>query len=311
MKIIFFILTLILGTAFHYRSKAKQVNFKIIPNLSYSTDDNPRQRLDLLIPSSEVISSDTKLPLVIWVHGGGWMQGSKKSGLHPSRLPEIIKTGKYIGASINYRLSTEETWPAQFEDCKTAVRWLRTHSNKYSINRNKIAVWGSSAGGHLALMLGTNGIEQKNNPDINTHNFYEVQAVINFFGPSAFSKMDDFPSKIFHKGPNSPESRLLGKALDKAPELAKSASPYYHVKQNLPPFIHFHGTDDPLVPYNQSLIMHQKLLLKGNESTLITVKNGLHNMPPNFTSRWVVPFLDYHLYNSGTPPQSQTVTVDR
>ena len=74
--------------------------------------------------------------------------------------------------------------------------------------------------------------------------------------------MDDFPSNIFHKGPNSPESLLLGKALDKVPELARRASPYHHVKQNLPPFIHFHGTDDRLVPYNQSLILHQNCSLK-------------------------------------------------
>ena len=135
--------------------------------------------------------------------------------------------------------------------------------------------------------------------------------MINFYGPSAFLKMDNFPSNIFHKGPNSPESLLLGKALEKVPELARRASPYHHVKQNLPPFIHFHGTDDPLVPYNQSLILHQKLLSKGNKSTLITVKNGLHNMPPDFTSRWVIPFLNYHFYMIGTPPQSQTVVSDR
>ena len=190
----------------------------------------------------------------------GWRQGNKKSGLHPSRLPEIVKTGKYIGASINYRLSTEEIWPAQIEDCKAAVHWLRKHANKYSIDKNQIAVWGSSAGGHLASMLGTNRPDLKKNYNIEAQNSYEVQAVINFYGPSAFLKMDDFPSNIFHKGPNSPESLLLGKALHKVPELARRASPYHHVKQHLPPFIHFHGTDDPLVPYNQSLILHQKLL---------------------------------------------------
>ena len=84
-------------------------------------------------------------------------------------------------------------------------------------------------------MLGTNRPDLKKNYNIEAQNSYEVQAVINFYGPSAFLKMDDFPSNIFHKGPNSPESLLLGKALDKVPELARRASPYHHVKQNLPP----------------------------------------------------------------------------
>ena len=311
MNFIFFISLWILVFTFLAHSEEKQVNFKIIPNLSYSKGENPRQTLDLLIPDPKAVSLKKTLPLVIWIHGGGWRQGNKKSGLHPSRLPEIVKTGKYIGASINYRLSTEEIWPAQIEDCKAAVHWLRTHANKYSIDKNQIAVWGSSAGGHLASMLGTNRPDLKKNYNSEAQNSYEVQAVINFYGPSAFLKMDDFPSNIFHKGPNSPESLLLGKALDKVPELARRASPYHHVKQNLPPFIHFHGTDDPLVPYNQSLILHQKLLSKGNESTLITVKNGRHNMPPNFTVRWVLPFLNYHFYRIGTPLQSQTVVADR
>ena len=89
-------------------SEEKQVDFKIIPNLSYSMGENPRQTLDLLIPDSKAVSLKKTLPVVIWIHGGCWRQGNKKSGLHPSRLPEIVKTGKYIGASINYRLSTEE-----------------------------------------------------------------------------------------------------------------------------------------------------------------------------------------------------------
>ena len=149
--------------------------------------------------------------------------GNKKSGLHPSRLPEIVKTGKYIGASINYRLSTEEIWPAQIEDCKAAVHWLRTHANKYSIDKNQIAVWGSSAGGHLASMLGTNRSDLKKVIILKPKIIMKFrQSLISMV--QVHLKMDNFPSNIFHKGPNSPESLLLGKALEKVPELARRAS---------------------------------------------------------------------------------------
>ena len=288
---------------------------KIISDIFYAGTENPRQTLDLYLPNkTKLISGNSNpLPVIIWIHGGGWKNGSKESARLAFRLPEILSTARYAGVSINYRLSGEEKWPAQIHDCKAAVRWIRANAEKYNFDKGRIAAWGSSAGGHLVSMLAsTNGVEQFEGRIGKNEEFSsEVHAVVNFFGPSNFLKMDNFPSKIFHRGPNSPESQLLGQALDKVPELAKMASPYHHINKNLPPFIHFHGTDDPLVPYNQSLILHQKLLSKGNKSTLITVQNGLHSMPTHFTRRWVIPFLDYHFYGIGSPPVTQTVIVDR
>ena len=297
----------------------KAIPFKIIPDINYANSGNPRQTLDLYLPtkiadSNHSINTEKKvLPLVIWVHGGGWQNGSKLSGKKPARLPRILKTGRYLGASINYRLSGESIWPAHIHDCKAAIRWLSANASKYGINKNKIAVWGSSAGGHLALMLGnTNGVEEIEG---NTGDFLksksDVHAVINFYGPSALLQMDKYPSKIKHNSKNSPESRLLGKAIVEVPYLARQASPLHHVKKGGPPFIHFHGRLDALVPYQQSLTLHKKMLSKGNDSCLISVQRGTHNMPENFTFKFVIPFLDYVFYGKGNPINNQEIKIDK
>jgi acetyl esterase/lipase len=285
----------------------KKSTFRIIRDIDYFGDQNKRQSLDLIIPQSPDNDSSRKLPLVIWIHGGGWTNGSKESGYKPGRIPELIHTGRYIGATINYRLSGESKWPAQIVDCMTAINWLRENASQFCINPKKIAVWGSSAGGHLASMLGVYPENQNFNRSMKISS--EVQAVINYYGPSAFLQMDNYPSKIVHHSPNSPESRLLGVPIRQNQKLAKQASPLHHVTNSLPPFLHFHGTEDPLVPYNQSLILHRKLLLKGNLSTLISVQNGGHSMPKSFTSRWVIPFLDYHFYGMGDPPVNGIIKV--
>ena len=126
---------------------SKNKNFKFINDLAYADSNNPRQTLDLIIPTK----IDTKNPpfLVIWVHGGGWRSGNKSNGLSTDRLPVSVKTGRYAGASIGYRLSGESTWPAQIHDCKAAIRWLRGNAKNFGFNASKIAVWGASAGGHL------------------------------------------------------------------------------------------------------------------------------------------------------------------
>jgi acetyl esterase/lipase len=297
----------------------KNDSYSIISNLDYANTGNPRQTLDLYFPKKNADDKHTidplkkLLPLIIWVHGGGWQNGSKISGRNPARLPHILKTGRYIGASINYRLSNESTWPAQIYDCKAAIRWLAGNASKYRINENKIAVWGSSAGGHLASMLGnTNGDKElEGEVGIFLKSKSNVHAVINYYGPSAFLKMDHYPSTIKHNNENSPESRLLGQAIQKIPNIAKQASPLFHVKRQSTPFIHFHGRLDPLVPYQQSLTLHKKMLLHGNNSCLISVRGGTHYMPGNFTLKFVIPFLDYFFYGLGNEIESQEVTLNK
>ena len=303
----YFAILLMCGNSLSLFANQTKSTFRVIRDIDYFGDQNKRQSLDIILHQSLGNDSSQKLPLVIWIHGGGWTNGSKQSGYAPGRIGKLINTGRYIGATINYRLSGESKWPAQIEDCRAAIRWLRENASQFCINPKKIAVWGASAGGHLASMLGVYPRNQDFNRLIKASE--EVQAVINYYGPSAFLQMDNYPSKIVHNSPNSPESRLLGVPIRQNQKLAKQASPLHHVTNNLPPFLHFHGTEDPLVPYNQSLILHRKLRSKGNKSTLISVEKGGHSIPESFTSRWVIPFLDYHLHGIGDPPGNGIIKV--
>ena len=289
------------------QGQSKEHLYSVKPNLNYLGGDNPRQTLDLFIPDNR--EDDEPLPLIIWIHGGGWRAGDKKSGHASSRIPALVSTGRYIGAAIGYRLSEEAQWPAQIHDCKAAVRWLRARSKKFGINPDKIAVWGTSAGGHLASMLGTSGGLMELEGELGKHRrkSSRVQAVINGYGPSALLQMDDHPSKIIHNAPYSPESKLIGAPIQKAKAKALQASPINHASADDPPFLHFHGTHDQLVPFHQSEILHQALLEKKVASSLITIQGGGHRLYPSYTLKFVLPFIDFHFHDRGMEILDQTI----
>ena len=126
---------------------------KLVADLPYADNDNPRQQLDLLLP--ERPADEKPLPVVVFIHGGAWRGGDRKGGQR--MVAPLVAAGDYAGASVGYRLSGEAIWPAQIHDCKAAIRWLRANAKKYNLDPDKIAVWGASAGGHLVAMLGTSG----------------------------------------------------------------------------------------------------------------------------------------------------------
>lgn len=291
------------------KNNSETDNRTILLDIPYASSKNPRQKLDLILPKNR----DTKktIPLVVWIHGGGWKNGDKKTGHSPNRIPALIKTDRYAGATIGYRLSGEAIWPAQIHDCKAAIRWLRANAAKFGYDPNRIAVWGSSAGGHLVSMLGTTGDNKELEGNVGNHldQSSHVQAVVNYYGPSALLQMNDHPSKIDHNAPHSPESQLLGSPIQDSKSKAKQASPLHHVTAEDAPFIHFHGTDDPLVPFHQSKLLHQAIKEKGVPSTLITLQGGGHSMPGTFTQSKVIPFLDSILYKKGILPTDQTVKL--
>lgn len=289
--------------------QAENTTVKLIKDIPYANSDNPRQTLDLAIPKDR---QESIVPLVVWIHGGAWKSGDKTSGHRPERLPEVVKSGRFAGASIAYRLSGEAKWPAQIHDCKAAIRWLKANSKKYGFDPDRIAVWGSSAGGHLVSMLGSTGDLKELEGKIGLHmnKTSRVHAVVNYFGPSALLKMDDFPSRIVHNAPQSPESQLIGGAIQKKKKKATQASPVHHVSPDDAPHLHFHGTKDLLVPYNQSVLYHSALKGKGVSTILITLEGGGHSMPTSFTRRFVIPFLDHSLYGKEKPFKDQKITLN-
>ena len=206
--------------------------------------------LDLYIPDGA-----TKPPLIVWVHGGAWRTGSKAK---PPAL-WLLDRG-YAVASISYRLSQQAIFPAQIHDCKAAIRWLRAHASKYGYDADKIGVWGASAGGHLVALLGTSGGVKELEGNLgHGDESSRVQAVVDYFGPTDVTAMSKFPGQQDHDAPDSPESQLLGGPVQQNRDKAARANPITYVTADDPPFFIVHGEADPLVPINQSQLLHDAL----------------------------------------------------
>ena len=263
-------------------------------DIPYTETDHPRQRLDLLLPKDR--ASNEPLPVVVAIHGGAWLGGDKRQVL-PRLFPYVI-AGKYAGVSVGYRLSQDAIWPAQIHDCKAAIRWIRGNAKKYNLDPERIGVIGWSAGGHLVAMLGTTGDVKELEGDLGNFDDQSsrVSCVVDFFGPADMLTIGDYPSQMKHYAPDSPESRLLGVPILEDKDKARSASPIAFVSKDDPPFLIVHGTNDPLVPYQQSVSFRDALQKAGVVVALITVENGGHGGFRNpEIDRRVDAFFDAHL----------------
>lgn len=245
--------------------------YEAINDISYANNDNPRQQLDLFLPTND--ASEPR-PLLVFIHGGAWKGGNKRSGLNQLRT---FLDGEYVGASIAYRLSGEAIWPAQIHDCKAAIRWLRGNAKQHGIDPERIVVFGTSAGGHLVAMLGTSGDVEELEGKLGEHldQSSHVNGVIDFFGPSDILSMGQSPA-IDHDAADSPEAKLVGGKLADNQEQARSASPTTYVTKDDAPHFIAHGNKDRLVPFEQSELLHAKLKAANVASHFIRMENGGH-----------------------------------
>lgn len=245
----------------------------VLRDLAYVPGGHDRQKLDLYLPGT-----GTNLPLIVHIHGGAFRAGSKEQG-----APVGFLNQGYAVASLNYRLSQHARFPAQIEDCKAAVRWLRAHAREHRLDPGRIAAWGASAGGHLAAMLGTTG--DLKSFDVGTHldQPSRVQAVVDYFGPTDFLQMDAhrLPDGMVHDGADSPESQLIGGAIQEHREQTARANPITYVTPGDPPFLICHGDRDPLVPHHQSELLEAALKQAGVPVTFHTVAGAGHGWPEN------------------------------
>jgi acetyl esterase/lipase len=237
-------------------------------DLAYVSGGHPRQKLDLYLPEGK-----GPWPLLVYIHGGAFRAGDKADGPPLEHLAE-----GYAVASINYRLSQHALFPAQIEDCKTAIRWLRANAARYGIDSERIAVGGASAGGHLAAMVGTTGHVRELDVGENLDVSSRVRAVIDFFGPTDFLQMDAHrpPNGMIHDTPDSPESELVGGPIQENPQKVARANPITYVTPDAPPFLIVHGDQDPLVPHHQSELLTAALEKAGVPVTFYTVMGGGH-----------------------------------
>jgi len=276
------------------QTEPNQPQMKVLRDLEYVPGGHERNKLDLYLPQiagKGGLFGKKRLPLIIWVHGGAWMGGDKRG----CPAVRFVQKG-YAVASINYRLSQHATYPAQIEDSKAAVRWLRANADKYNLDTKRFGAWGASAGGHLVALLGTTGDVKEFDKGENLNVSSKVQAVCDYFGPTDFLKIADFPSKMNHTAPDSPEAKLLGGPILENKEACNRANPIMYVTKNDPPFLIVHGDADPLVPHNQSELLYQALQKARIEAKLHIVKGGGHggfNDPE--IEKMVEEFFDKHL----------------
>ena len=254
--------------------KAQTIN-PTYSNVDYTGMGNSKQMLDIYIPSG--VTSPTAT--IVHIHGGAFLSGSKGTS-QQSSYQNLYNNG-YICVDINYRLSSDSIWPAQIFDCKAAIRYLKANAEKYHIDTNKIGVIGESAGGYLVAMLGTTAEE----PSLeglhlgNTNVTSRVHAVVDLFGPINFLTMDSEATALgFSLSTNSatsPESKLMGAAVQTIPELVKKANPTTYISADDASFFISAGSADKNIPYTQGQNFNQALAaIIGNDRTSFELLAG-------------------------------------
>ena len=262
---------------------------KKIKDLEFALIDGHSLKLDLYMPEDV-----KKPPLVLWIHGGGWHAGNKSS----CGIKWITEQG-FAVASTSYRLTDKAIFPAQINDCKSALRWLRANKSKYGYSTDKVAVAGSSAGGMLAALMGTSGDVKSLEGTVggNLEQSSRVDAVIDFYGASDFILRSKTQAHRANK-PGSVVFKLLGGGADKKIELAKQASAAYHVSSDDPPMLVFHGDKDNTVLLDQSLKIQEVYKSAGLPLDLHILKGAGHGGKQFYSEEnkgRMVAFLNKHL----------------
>jgi acetyl esterase/lipase len=247
---------------------------RLVRNIVFGRGGVRDLKMHVVLPK---IRSDQPMPAYVWIHGGAWRAGSKEGGIR--QIIPLVREG-FVGATIEYRLSDEAIFPAQIEDCKCAIRYLRANAKEYNIDADRIAVGGSSAGGHLAALVGTSGdVEELEGNGGWKDQSSRVQAVIDLFGPTDFKQFVTTPGYESHANPDSPESQLLGGEVLKLPNEVKRVNPITYVDADDPPFLIIHGRNDRTVPANQSESLHKALRAANVQSHLHIIEGAGHGGP--------------------------------
>ncbi|MGJ8652241.1 MAG: alpha/beta hydrolase fold domain-containing protein [Opitutaceae bacterium] len=249
-------------------------------DIEFATIEGTSLKLDLYLPKS----SDTAPPLIVWIHGGGWKSGDK-ANVNPAILR--LSGEGYAVASINYRLKDISIHPKNIQDCKGAVRWLRANAATYGYDAERVAVGGSSAGGHLALLLGLSAENNELEGSVggNLEQSSAVKAIVDFYGPSDLVTM-------------AKESERFKRAHTFTEAQVQHASPLTYLSKQAPPLLIFHGDRDGTVPVAQSESIHERYQALGLDSELRIFKDAGHGgtvFSSDTTYQQIQRFLDAHL----------------
>lgn len=257
-------------------------------DLTYATRSS-KQKLDLYLPST----GSGPFPVVLWIHGGGWQTGDKALASTAAQL-SIVNSG-YALASINYRLSGEAKYPAQIQDVKAALRWLRANATRFKLDPNRVGAWGASAGGHLAALLGSSaGVTALTDLTLgNATQSESIKAVVDFFGPVAFLSMDTqlanqgckLYAGVGYAAASSPPSKLVGAPINTVPVKVAQADPRSYTGAGDAAYLIQHGTSDCIVPYAQSRVLYNNVASRvGSSKVSIQLMTGYNHGDSRFYS---------------------------
>ncbi len=247
-----------------------EVDVTFFEDIPYGSAGGETLLLDMLAPDPRPAGA---LPALVWIHGGGWESGDKRGGFSETFGPMLARAG-FVFFSVNYRLSDQAIFPAQLHDVKAAVRWVRANADALGIDPDRIGVWGHSAGGHLAALVGTTGdlpeLEgESGSPNVSSR----VHAAM------PLSPATDF--RIIPGGWSSVEPRratekLVGGRLEERAELVVLANPVAHIRLGTPPFLIVHGAADGVVPVEQAIALAEALQSNRCEVTIDVLPGADH-----------------------------------
>lgn len=289
----FLVLLLCLPVAAQYPPTPGNGTFTVIEGLEYANFRGQSLLLDLRIPDGR-----GPHPVILYLHSGAWISGDRTGG------PAIRQASRgYAVASIDYRLAPRHIWPSQVEDAKAAVRWLRANAERFNLDPARVGVFGTSAGGHIGAVLGTSGdVPTLEGLELgNVQYSSRVKAVVDFYGPTDLLRLDEQKLPCIPLSGNAsymPPSLLMGCPIQLCQEKTRTANPMTYVTPDDPPFLIMHGLLDCLVPFQQSVLLHEALEAKGVSSTLVLLPRGEHGgsaFDEQKQKETISAFLDQHL----------------
>ncbi|MDH3652541.1 MAG: alpha/beta hydrolase [Saprospiraceae bacterium] len=252
-------------------------------DIDYIGDRHIGHRLDIHLPAK----TEDNYPVVICIYGSAWFSNNFKSRAFKNGIGQYLLNNGFAVVTINHRSSKDAISPAQIHDVKAAIRFVRANAASFSLDDSFIGITGWSSGGHLAAIAGTTNmletyyldgdtVDLEGSLGKHTQTKSHVDAVVDWFGPTDFLVMDSCGSSISHDDAKSPESSLVGGPIQISKKACKMSDPATYVNNDNPPFLIFHGDQDPLVPDCQSEHLYQRQKAAGATSTLVIVEQGKH-----------------------------------
>lgn len=266
-----------------------------IPNVEYADYNGIKRVLQILVPNRHENTSE-KFPLIVFVQGSAWMKQDVYK--HIPQMGYISRKG-FVVAIVQYRESEIAPFPAQVQDTKAAIRFLRMNAEKYKIQTNNVFVWGDSSGGHTALLTGMTEHVRELDSDLYPGYSCHVNGIIDFYGVVDIQMEDGFPSMKNHQEADSPEGMFLGGiSIRDNRALAEKTLPANYLDHPVPPILMIHGTKDRIVSFQHSVSMYRALVMAHQEVEFYRLRNADHgdvSFYRDSTLDLVIDFIRRHL----------------